>query len=140
MLGDSRGQIRVLEALLATAVVFSALLLTRPVYIAIDDGGDLGVLHSIGVNVLVGLDRDGELGRLVAEGDWRTLSERLFTLLPVGVSFNLTVYNEDMEIVNDPPVSSGDVSGSRVVSVQYVLAERTSFQFYVVRLQLAWMR
>jgi len=140
MLGDRRGQIRVLEALLATAVVFSALLLTRPVYVALDDVDDPGVLYSVGVNVLVGLDRDGELGRLVAEGNWGTLSERLSTLLPVGVSFNLTVYNEDMETVNDSPVSSGDVSGRRVVSVQYVLAERTSFQFYVVRLQLAWMR
>jgi len=33
------GQIRVLEAFLATAVVFSALLLTGPIYIVLENNG-----------------------------------------------------------------------------------------------------
>jgi len=140
MLGDNRGQIRVLEALLATAVVFGALLLTGPVYVALEKRGDAEVLYSVGLNVLVELDKDGELGELIAQGNWTELSNRLSTLLPVGVSYNLTVYNEALELVNDSPVSSGSTDGKNVVCVQYILAERTDLNFYVVRLLLAWMK
>ena len=140
MFKDNRGQIRVLEALLAIAVVFSALLLTGPAYMALDNGNDLRVLHSTGLNVLIQLDREGELGWLVAERNWTALSEHLSMLLPLGVSYNLTVYNEDLLQVNDSFVSVGSVDGRNVVSVQYILAERTSFSFYVIQLQLSWMK
>ena len=134
------GQIRVLEAFLATAVVFSALLLAGPIYIVLENNGDQEVLYSIGVNVLMELDRDGELGQLIAQSNWTVLSERLSCLLPLGVSYNLTVYNENMQVVNNALVSGGSLVANKVVSVQYILAERTNFQFYVIRLQLAWMK
>jgi len=140
MFRDNRGQIRILEAFLATAVIFSALLLTGPTYVVLEDSGDLEVLYSIGVNVLVELDRDGKLGQLIAQGNWTALSEWISTSLPLGISYNLTVYNEDMEIVNDALVSSGSVDGKSVVSVRYILAERTNCSFYVIKLQLAWMK
>ncbi len=140
MLGDKRGQMRVLEAFFAAAVVFSALLLTRPIYVAFNSQDDQDALYSIGLNVLVQLSREGELGQLIHEGNWTEISSRLSTLLPLGVSYNFTVYNERLEIVNNSSISSGDLNGRNIISVQYLLVERAHFSFYLVRLQLAWMK
>jgi len=140
MLKDKRGQIRVLEAFLATILVFSALLLTKPVYVAFDSQYDQDALYSIGLNVLVEFNREGELGQLIDQRNWTEISSRLSTLLPLGVSYNFTVYDEESKIVNNSSISSGDLNGRNIVSVQYLIAERTNFNFYVVRLQLAWMK
>jgi len=140
MLSDKRGQIRVLEAFFATAIVFSALLLTRPVYVAFDGQNEENLLYTIGFNVLVQLDQEGDLGRLIAQRNWTELSSRLSVMLPLGVSYNLTVYNESLEILNDSSISSGDLNGRNVVSIQYLVVERADLDFYVVRLQLAWMK
>jgi len=140
MLSDKRGQIRVLEAFFATAVVFSALLLTRPIYVAFDNQNEENILYTLGLNVLVQLDQEGDLGRLIEQRNWTEISSRLSVMLPLGVSYNFTVYNESLEILNNSSISSGDLNGRNVVSIQYLVVERTDFNFYVVRLQLAWMK
>jgi len=140
MLKDKRGQIRVLEAFLATILVFSALLLTKPVYVAFDSLDDQDALYSIGLNVLVELEREGDLGRLIDQRNWTEISSRLSILLPLGVSYNLTVYDEEMNIINNSSISSGDLNGKNIVSIQYLLIDRTSFNLYIVRLQVAWMK
>jgi len=140
MLRDRRGQIRVLEAFLATIIVFSALLLTKPIYVAFNSQDDQDALYSIGLNALIELDREGDLGRLIEQKNWTEISSRLSILLPLGVSYNFTVYDEELGILNDSSISSGNLNGRNVVSIQYLLVDRTNFNFYVVRLQLAWMK
>ena len=140
MLKDKRGQIRVLEAFLATILVFSALLLTKPVYVTFDSLDDQDALYSIGLNVLMELEREGDLGKLINQRNWTEISSRLSILLPLGVSYNLTVYDGEMNIINNSSISSGDLNGRNIVSVQYLLIDRTSFNLYIVRLQLAWMK
>jgi hypothetical protein len=137
---DNRGQIRVLEAFFAAAVIFGALILTGPVYVAFENTNDSGILYSLGLNVLVELDREGELGQLIAQSNWAGLSSRFSLLLPMEVSYNVTIYNENLEVVNSSPISSGSLEGKSVVSVQYLLVERTHLNFYVVRLQLAYIK
>jgi len=140
MIRDRRGQIRVLEAFLATVVVFSALLLTKPIYVTFNSQEGRDALYSIGINVLVELNREGDLGRLIDQRNWTEISSRLSILLPLGVSYNLTVYDEELTIINDSSISNGDLNGKSIVSIQYLLVDKTSFNFYIVRLQLAWMR
>lgn len=140
MLRNNKGQIRILEVFLATAVVFGALLLSRPIYIAFNSGEDQDVLYALGLNVLVQLDREGELGQLISQRNWTEISTRLSILLPVGISYNLTIYNEDLEVLNNSSISNGYLNGGDVVSVQYLLVDRDDFNFYIVRLQLAWMK
>lgn len=137
---DKQGQIRVLEAFLATAVIFGALLLSRPVYVSFDSQDDQDYLYAIGLNVLVQLDREGELGRLINQRNWTEIASRLSILLPLGVSYNFTAYDEGLEILNNSSVSSGDLNGRNIVSIQYLVVDRADFNFYVVRLQLAWMK
>jgi len=140
MHGCRLGQIRVLEAFLAVIVVFGALLLSRPIYTSYDDSVDQEILYSIGMNVLMHLDQDGDLGRLISQRDWTEISSRLSILLPIGVSYNLTVYDEELNILNNSPILSGDLNAKGVVSIQYVVVDRESLNLYIVRLQLAWVK
>jgi len=140
MLRNRRGQIRVLEAFLATIIVFSALSLSKPIYVAFNGQDDQDVLYSMGLNALIELDREGDLGQLIEQKNWTEISSRLLILLPLGVSYNFTVYDEELGILNDSSISSGNLNGINVVSIQYLLVDRTNFNFYVVRLQLAWMK
>jgi len=137
---DNRGQIRVLESLFAVAVVFSALLLVRPIYVSFSNQDSQNTLYSIGMNVLIQLSQDGELGKLIRQRNWTEISSRLSIMLPLGVSYNFSVYNENLEIINGSAISNGDLNGRSVISIQYLLVERTQFTFYVVRLQLAWVK
>ncbi len=137
---DDRGQIRVLESLFAVAVVFSALLLVRPIYVSFSNQDSQNTLYSIGMNVLIQLSQDGELGKLIRQRNWTEISSRLSIMLPLGVSYNFSVYNENLEIINGSAISNGDLNGRSVISIQYLLVERTQFAFYVVRLQLAWVK
>ena len=135
-----QGQIRVLEAFLAVIVVFSALLLSRSLYASYDDSADQEILRSIGMNALMHLDQDGYLGILISQRDWTEISSRLSILLPIGISYNLTVYDEESNILNDSPILSGDLNAKGVVSIQYVVVDRESLNLYIVRLQLAWVK
>ena len=139
MLRDRRGQVRILEALMAATIVFSSLLVSIPIN-ELENVYDSRNLRSIGLNVLVELDRDGDLGRLIAQRNWTELSRRISIMLPLGVSYNLTVYNEEGKEVNSLPISGGGVLGEDIVSIQYLVVERANLRFYVVRLQLAWVR
>jgi len=135
-----QGQIRVLEAFLAVIVVFSALLLSRSLYASYDDSADQEILRSIGMNALMHLDQDGYLGILISQRDWTEISSRLSILLPIGISYNLTVYDEELNVLNDSPIISGDLNAKSVVSIQYVVVDRESLNLYIVRLQLAWVK
>jgi len=135
-----QGQIRVLEAFLAVIVVFSALLLSRSLYASYDDSADQEILRSIGMNALMHLDQDGYLGILISQRDWTEISSRLSILLPIGISYNLTVYDEELNVLNDSPILSGDINAKSVVSIQYVVVDRESLNLYIVRLQLAWVK
>jgi len=137
---DNRGQIRVLEAFFATAIIFGSLVLTVPAYVTFQSTDDNGTLYSLGLNVLTELNREGELGQLITQSNWAGLSSRLSLLLPVGVSYNVTIYNENLEAVNSSPISDGSLEGKSVISVQYLLVERTHLNFYIVRLQLAYIK
>ena len=60
------------------------------------------------------------------------------SLLPVSLWFNLTVYDADMNIVNDVPVSNGGQVNEEVVAANYVCAASSgNYAVYIVRLQLA---
>ncbi len=137
---DNRGQIRVLEAFFATAVVFGSLVLTGPAYVSYQNRSSNGVLYSLGLNALIELDRGGELGALIAQSNWTEISSRLSLLLPVGVSFNATVYNEDHEIANSSPMTDGVLEGGNVVSVRYMVVDTATLGFYEISLQLAYVK
>jgi hypothetical protein len=137
---NKRGEIRVLEALLASAIIFSALLAMIPLKEYLHSSHDSEALSKIGFNVLIEADKDGSLGKLISERKWSMISDRLSLLLPVGVAYNLTIYNEDIQPLGNGSISSswGSTIGNNV-AVQFLLADENSLRFYMIRLQLAWM-
>ncbi len=136
---DRKGQIRIIESFLAIAVVFSAVLIS----VTFPSAPDLSKqksLASMGTQTLMTLDTNGTLGNLILQQNWNDIKTTLDILLPTGVSFNLTVYDEYGTAVNSDAIQNSNLLGREAVSVQYVYATRSqTVRFFVVRLQLAWI-
>jgi hypothetical protein len=135
---DQKGQIRIIESFLAIAVVFSAMLVSFT-FPASPDFSKQTSLSNLGTQVLTELDNDGTLGSLIIQQKWTTLTTTLDILLPIGVSFNLTVFDQTGQTVNSVVIQNSNLLGPELVSVQYVCATRSqTVRLFVVRLQLAW--
>ena len=135
---NNRGQIRILEAFLSVAVIFLALIpsVTFPSSPNLQKQKSL---ENIGMQAMIGLDANGTLGILIDERSWSAIHDSLNVLLPEGISFNLTIYDENMAQINTQFIRNSNLLGSEVVSVQYVCASQNpNDHTYVRRLQLAW--
>lgn len=134
---DKKGQIRMLEAFLAVLVIFSASILSIKFSPATDFESEKS-LSTSGMQALIELDNNGYLGKLIDEKNWTAIRQNLEVLLPAGVSYNVTVYDDAMHQVNDFAIGNG-LKGQKVVSVEYPCASQSSeCRFYLVRLQLAF--
>ena len=135
---DQKGQIRIIESFLAIAVVFSAVLVSFT-FPSSPDFSKQQTLAGLGTQALIKLDTDGTLGDLILQHDWANLKIALDVHLPVGVSFNLTVFDEAGNGVNTEVVQNSNLLGQEVVSVNYVCATRSpTVEFFAIRLLLAW--
>lgn len=135
---NQKGQIRIIEAFLSVAVIFSALLISMtfpfPPNLSRQEQ-----LASLGTQALMKLDENGILGNFIVQENWTAIRQSLDVLLPVGASFNLTVYNENWSPLNNQTIQNTGLLGRETVSVQYVCATQTAnTQFFLIRLQLAW--
>jgi hypothetical protein len=135
---DQKGQIRIIESFLAIAVIFSAVLVSVTFPSSLDFSKQK-TLASLGMEALIKLDTDGTLGNLILQRDWTGLKTALDIHLPVGVSFNLTVFDEEGNAVNTEVVQNSNLLGQEVVSVNYICATRSpAVEFFAIRLLLAW--
>lgn len=121
-----KGQMRVVEALLASLVILVAITFinvfavtpSSPTY-------ETSESEKIGYNVLHDLDEQGLLCRFVYNKEWENLTAALMASLPPDVYFNMTVYYLNDTVVNDKLIRYGDpdifeTSGS-VASVSYIV-------------------
>ena len=126
-----------LEAFLAVLVIFSTSVISITFSPPTNFNNEKS-LSTSGMQALIELDSDGTLGKLIDEGNWTAIRENLEILLPAGVSYNLTVYDDAMHQINDFAIGNG-LKGQNVVSVEYPCASQSSeCRFYLVRLQLAF--
>ncbi|KON29557.1 hypothetical protein AC482_06145 [miscellaneous Crenarchaeota group-15 archaeon DG-45] len=136
MIRSRRGAVHTLEAFLAAVIIFTTLLCSASMPRERDRAAETP-LEAVGMEALLRLDGNGTLGRLVEAGGWDPLELSLRAALPVDVSFNLTVLDEDGIPVNDQLISNGGLVGRTVASVEYLLAvESSSCPLYRLRLQL----
>ncbi|MCW3977756.1 MAG: hypothetical protein NWE77_07475 [Candidatus Bathyarchaeota archaeon] len=135
---DNRGQINIIEAFLAIAIIFSAVVISSVIFPSSPDLVKPKSLADFGQEALIKLDTNGELGKLIAYGNWNAIKQSLDILLPIDVSFNLTVYDEDLNKLNSQAIQNANL-GHEVVLVDYVCAsQNTTVQFFILRLQLGW--
>src|SRR3972149_7013200 len=140
MIRNRKGQMKTIEAFFAASIIFLGLLVAGSFPIVINHD-DRIVLSALGMEVLLALDVNGSLGELIDQRNWTELSNRLKLLLPISISYNLSVFDQDMYQVNTDIVSNGGLANTKVESVQYVCASRDpQFSCYIVRLMLAYAR
>jgi len=138
---NKRGQIRIIEAFLAIAVIFSSLIFTTVTFPSSPNLAKQKSLSSFGMQALIELDVNGTLGKLIAQRNWTAIKQSLDISLPIGVSFNLTIYDENFSPINSQVIQNTNLLGRETVSVQYVGASQSqNIQLFILRLQLAWTR
>jgi hypothetical protein len=130
LLRDNRGQIRIIEAFFASLLILSTIALIPSQPPAVDTSN--GALQMKGQDALTTLDRNGYLSTLIENENW-TISS-----LSSAIWFNLTVFDENMNGVNNTPISSGSPISEKIVSTEYVCAGISrEYRVYMVRLQLS---
>jgi len=133
---NRRGVVHTLDTVLAAAIISTVLFYASQVPLGLDPPIEKP-LDVWGMQALVAVDGNGTIGRLVDSGRWQDLEELLRVALPSGVSFNVTVYDEQGAVVNDCHISNGGLLGWTVMSVDYLLAVPSDgCPMYRLRLQL----
>ena len=137
MTTSNKGQIKTLEAFLAVIVIFSALILSTT-FSPQENYDNQKSLATSGMQVLIELDINGTLGRLINQENSTAIIESLTILLPTGVSYNLTVYDDQGNPMTNLAISNGNLAGRKVESIQYLCASQSlNPQHYLLQLQLA---
>lgn len=137
MRSANRGQIRIIEALLAVLVVFSAFAVSANLPMA-RNTIKREDLASIGLQSLIRLNEDGSLSKHIADRNFTAVREAVSLILPVGICFNLSIYDEQMQQINTEVIANGGFGTQETVFVEYVSASQDSaFSCYVIHLFLA---
>jgi hypothetical protein len=134
---QNRGQIRIIEAFLAVMIVFSSFAIFSNLNVTqgVKKSEDLA---SIGLQTLMTMDSNGNLGKLIDSKNWTALRDTLSVALPASLCFNLTVYDEMMNQVNEYAISNGALSSQEIAFVNYVCASQSPiFHCYTIYLHLA---
>ncbi|UCG36683.1 MAG: hypothetical protein JSV64_08860 [Candidatus Bathyarchaeota archaeon] len=140
MMSNERGQMRTVEAFLSILLLFSAFAVATSISPSTDPRPD-DSLTSVGMQALISLDGNGELGRLIDDRNWTRLTETVSALLPVSICYNLSIYDENMQLLNDACISNGALIDLWLVSTRYPCASPSpSGDIYSIRLQLATAR
>jgi hypothetical protein len=131
-----RGVVHTLDSFFAAVIIVTALLYASQ-FPRERDYLEEKNLDVLGIQALLRLDGNGTLGRLMDSGSWDDVELALRITLPTGISFNLTVLDEQGDIVNTRVVSNGGLLGRKIESVEYLLAvESGDCPLYRLRLQL----
>ncbi|MCD6445800.1 hypothetical protein J7L49_03335 [Candidatus Bathyarchaeota archaeon] len=134
MKGENEGQIRIIEAFLASLIIFSSLIVSANLTVT-QNQPENNYLESNGLQALIKLDSDGTLGRYIDERNWTAIRDSLNLVLPAGTSFNLTIYNEKGQLIG--VVSNGGLNSENLVSIEYFCASQSSiFHCYILHLKL----
>jgi hypothetical protein len=137
MKSQNKGQIRIIEAFLAVLVIFASFAVSSNLSVT-QNARKSEDLASVGLQALMRLDADGSLSEYINDGNWSALRDALSIVLPVGVCFNLTVYDSHMRQVNNAVVSNGGFSSQQVAFAEYIcVSEGTVFRCYIIHLHLA---
>jgi hypothetical protein len=133
----NKGQIRVIEATLAVIIIFASFTLSTNLTVS-QNKVQSEDLTADGLHALMELDSDGSLSNYIANKDWTSLREAVNLAMPTGISFNLTIFDEQMRQVNDAVVSNGGFGDQTIRFVEYPCASQDlAFHCYIIHLELA---
>jgi len=123
----SMGQMRVIEAIMASLIVVAALSFLY-VFAAAPSSQtyESGELEKIGHNVLHDIDEQGLLTRYVYNSEWANITAALIVSVPNDVYFNLTIYDVNGNSIGHPLIQYGSsdvfAKSKAVASVTYIIS------------------
>lgn len=135
LINNKKGQVRVIEAFFASILLIScvSLIPAQP-----DLQSSNSSLSWTAQNVLLSLDSNGHMAKLIDNRDWTSLRQSVESVLPLTIWFNLTVFDQNMNCLNDYPLNNAGAVSDKVVSYDYMCASPNSqFTIYILRLQLS---
>jgi hypothetical protein len=138
----TKGQMRLVEALLASFIILVAITFLNVIAVTpLSPTYEPSNLEKMGNNVLHDLDEKGLLSRFVYNEDWGTLTLALMVSLPPEIYFDLTVYYLNWTVVNDETMLYGDIevfeTSSYIASVTYIVpGYQTDYDPRILVLQL----
>ena len=95
-------------------------------------------LSSTAQNLLLSLDSNGHLAKLINDGDWLGLKNCVGFALPLTVWFNLTVFDQNMNILNPYPICDAGSLSEKITSIDYVcVSQNSTYSMYILQLQLS---
>ncbi len=134
---DSRGQMRTVEAFLSIVLLFSAIAVAALISPASDFDSDED-LANLGMEMLVAMDSEGQLGSLIDARNWTALADLFGALLPTSISYNLTVCDESLRPINNSTITNGLIQDASTISVEYpCVSVASGVNYYLCRLQMA---
>ena len=138
----SRGQMRVIEALMASLIVIAAIAFLYAFAAAPSSQTyETGDLEKIGHNVLHDIDEQRLLTRYIYNSEWANITAALTVSVPNDVYFNLTIYDIDGNSIGHPLIQYGSsqvfTSSKAVASVTYIVSGyQTSYDPRILVLKL----
>ena len=122
----NKGQMRIIEALLASFIILFAIAFTNIFAMTpASSTYETGELEKVGLNVLHDLDEKHLLSRFVFNEEWANLTAALMVSLPSDAYYNLTVYNMDYDVVNSMFIRYGSSQvfseSTHVASITYIV-------------------
>jgi len=137
-----KGQMRVVEAIIASLVVIFAIGFLY-IFAAVPSSQpyEAGDLEKIGQNVLHNIDEQRLLARYVYNSEWANLTAALMVSLPSNVYFNLTVFDINGNRINPTLIQYGNpqifTTSQAIASVSYIVpGYQTSYNPRILMLQL----
>ena len=128
----NKGQMRVIEAILASFVLIAALTFVNFFALApTNQKYEITDLENIGYNALHDLNVQGLLSDFIYRDDWISLKAALSVTLPTDVYYNITVYDMNRNAINDVLISYGQTelfeSSAIMSSINYATIGLANF-------------
>ena len=133
-ISNKKGQVRIIEAFLAS-LLLSGCIAIIPIY---SNNYQTTNLSSVARNTLASLDSNGELANLIDNENWATLKQTINAALPLTYWYNLTIFDEDMNIQNPIPITNAGSINDNINSIDYVSVSQSSqYTIYILRMQIS---
>jgi hypothetical protein len=133
-LTNKKGQVRVIEAFLASLLLTGCIAII-PIYSNYNEPQNL---NSEARNILTSLDSNGALAIFIDNENWQGLKNTLNAAIPITLWYNLTIFDENANILNPISISSSGVINENINSIDYMsVSPNSQFAVYILRLQIS---
>ena len=134
---NNKGVARIIESLFAVGIIFTVLAISFA-FPSTPSFSTQTSLSRVGIQALMQLDSDGNLGIIIDERNWTVIGQVLDVLIPTGFSFNVTVYDANNNQLNDQLIQNSNLYGNGMISVRYICASQNqNVGMYLIQLQMA---